>query len=86
VRAVQTAEIANEPTAIKGKDFRVFATAQIIAKNNAIGGRTPEFIPRAVVQRINIAKSVIATDDEERVRVFGHVYMCGEGEFALPSP
>jgi hypothetical protein len=50
------------------EDFGMFPTAQIISQHDPIGGRAADGIAATGFQRVNIAKTFIASCDEKGTR------------------
>src|SRR5262249_40052195 len=73
VRAVETAEVAEEPPPLVREDLGVLPAAQVVPQDNPIGGGAAECVPRPVLKRVNITEPVIPPDDEECTRSVGHI-------------
>src|SRR5262249_6098969 len=72
-RAVKALQVTDTPTAVDVEDFRVFATADIIAKNDTIGGRPAQSIALTGGQGKDFAKAIVLSDDQVCVGLRCHV-------------
>ena len=66
VRAVEAAEVADEPPVGVGEHLGVLPAAQVVAQDDPVRRGPAQRVAGPVGERVNVAEPVVAADDEER--------------------
>ena len=64
--AVETLEIAEPPTVLGELDGGVFARAEFVLEDDAVGAGASERYPRTDFERVDVAVAVVVLDDQKR--------------------